>query len=39
MERDRTHCRVRRFWEGEEDQVGHVVHKPGGPEHGASVFD
>jgi hypothetical protein len=37
--RDRAHCRVRRFWEGEEDQVGTVVHKPGGPEHGRWVFD
>jgi hypothetical protein len=37
--RDRAHCRVRRFWEGEEDQVGLVVHKPGGPEHGRWVFD
>lgn len=37
--RDRAHCRVRRFWEGEEDQVGLVVHKQGGPEHGRWVFD
>ncbi len=37
--RDRAHCRVRRFWEGDEDQVGLVVHKPGGPEHGRWVFD
>jgi hypothetical protein len=37
--RDRAHCRVRRFWEGEEDQIGLVVHKPGGPEHGRWVFD
>jgi hypothetical protein len=37
--RDRAHCRVRRFWDGEEDQVGLVVHKPGGPEHGRWVFD
>ncbi len=37
--RDRAHCRVRRFWQGDEDQVGLVVHKPGGPEHGRWVFD
>jgi len=37
--RDRAHCRVRRFWEGEEDQIGYLVHKPGGPEHGRWVFD
>ncbi len=26
----REHCRVRRFWEGEADEVGHLVHRPGG---------
>jgi hypothetical protein len=26
----RERCRVRRFWEGEDDEVGHVVRKPGG---------
>ena len=26
----RARCRVRRFWEGESEQVGHVVHKRGG---------
>lgn len=26
----RDRCRVRRFWEGSDDEVGHVVHKPGG---------
>ena len=35
----REHCGVRRFWEGEEDQVGRLVHKPGGPEHARWVFD
>jgi hypothetical protein len=35
----REHCRVRRFWEGEDDEVGFLVHKPGGPEHGRWVFD
>ena len=35
----RDNCRVRRFWEGEGDETGFVVHKPGGPEHGRWVFD
>lgn len=29
----RTHrkqCGVRRFWQGEEDEVGHLIHRPGG---------
>jgi len=26
----REHCRVRRFWGGEEEDIGHLVHKPGG---------
>ena len=26
----RDKCRVRRFWGSEEDEVGHLVHKPGG---------
>ena len=26
----RTQCRVHRFWEGEEDEVGHLTRKPGG---------
>ena len=33
------HCRVRRFWQGEDDQVGRLVHKPGGAEHARWVFD
>ena len=36
---DRGHCRVRRFWDGEQDEVGFLVHKPGGPEHARWVFD
>jgi hypothetical protein len=36
---NRDHCRVRRFWEGEDDEVGFLVHKPGGPEHARWVFD
>ena len=35
----RDHCRVRRFWEGQDDEIGFVVHKPGGPEHARWVFD
>lgn len=35
----RDHCRVRRFWDGEEDEVGFLVHKPGGPEHARWIFD
>ena len=27
---DRDKCRVRRFWDGEKDEVGHLVRKPGG---------
>jgi hypothetical protein len=36
---ERQHCRVRRFWEGEDDEIGFVVHKAGGPEHSRWVFD
>ena len=35
----REHCRVRRFWQGEDDKVGFLVHRPGGPEHGRWMFD
>jgi hypothetical protein len=35
----RAHCRVRRFLNGEEEQVGRLVHKPGGSEHARWVFD
>jgi len=31
-------CRVRRFW-GDEEQIGHLLHKPGGAEHGQWMFD
>ena len=37
--KDREHCRVRRFWEGADDEIGFLVHKPGGPEHARWVFD
>lgn len=26
----RDRCRVKRFWAGEQDMVGHIVRKPGG---------
>jgi hypothetical protein len=35
----RDRCRVRRFWHGEDDLVGRLVHKPGGQEHARWVFD
>jgi hypothetical protein len=35
----RNYCRVRRFWAGEDDKVGRLVHKPGGNEHARWVFD
>jgi hypothetical protein len=38
-QRYRDHCRVRRFWQGEDDQIGHLVHTPGGAEHARWVFD
>lgn len=34
----REHCGVRRFWEGEPDEVVRLVHKPGGKA-GRWVFD
>ncbi len=36
---EREHCRVRRFWRGEDDQIGMLVHKPGSSEHARWVFD
>ena len=35
----REHCGVRRFWEGEDDEIGRLVHKPGGAEHARWIFD
>jgi hypothetical protein len=35
----RDYCRVRRFSQGEEDEVGRLVHKPGGTERARWVFD
>lgn len=34
----RDHCGVRRFW-GDEEEVGRLVHKPGGSEHARWIFD
>src|ERR1700730_4407563 len=34
----REHCRVHRFWDGEQDENGRLVHKPGGSEHALWVF-
>jgi hypothetical protein len=38
-QKHRDHCRVRRFWNGEDEQLGFLVHKPGGAEHARWVFD
>jgi hypothetical protein len=35
--KERKHCRVRRFWGDEEDELGHLVRKPGG--HWAFHYD
>jgi hypothetical protein len=35
----RQHCGVRRFWNGAEDEIGRLTHKPGGAEHARWVFD
>jgi len=34
----REHCRVRRFWDGEDD-IGRLIRLPGGEEHARWVFD
>ena len=34
-----NHCRVRRFWQGKDDQIGCLVHKSGSAEHARWVFD
>lgn len=36
---DRQACWVKRFWAGEEEQTGKLVHKPGGSEHARWLFD
>src|SRR5690242_4121641 len=33
------HCGVRRFWGDGDDQIGRLIHKPGGSEHARWVFD
>jgi hypothetical protein len=35
----KDNCRVRRFWEGEDEEIGYLAHKPGGPEHARWIFD
>lgn len=35
----RENCHVRRFWDGEDDAIGRLVHKPGGAEHARWIFD
>lgn len=35
----RAHCGVRRFWDGEDDEIGRLVHRPAGPAHGRWLFD
>lgn len=35
----RDNCRVRRFWEGEPDEVGRLVHLPGTQDRAYWVFD
>ena len=36
---NRDACRVRRFWDDEDDVIGRLVHKPGGAEHARWAFD
>ena len=35
----RDHCRVRRFREGEPDEIGFLIHRQGGPADARWVFD
>jgi len=37
--RHRDLCRVRRFWQGEADEHGRLLHVSGGKEHARWVFD
>ena len=37
-QRYRNRCWVRRFWQGEEDQIGHLVYKPEGAKHARWLF-
>jgi hypothetical protein len=34
----RDHCHVRRFWAGSDDEIGRLIHKPGGAEHAGWAF-
>jgi hypothetical protein len=35
----RAQCRVRRFWAGEPDDLGHLLHRPGGQGGATWIFD
>jgi hypothetical protein len=35
----RARCRVRRFWAGEADEIGHLIHRPGGKGGATWAFD
>ena len=35
----RQSCKVRRFWAGEADDIGHLVHRPGGAGGATWTFD
>lgn len=35
----RAACRVRRFWAGEKEEIGHLVHRPGGAGGATWTFD
>jgi hypothetical protein len=37
-QRHRNQCRVRRFWQGEDDQIGPLVYKREGAEHARWLF-
>ena len=37
-EKYREHCGVRRFWNGADDEIGRLLHKPGGAEHARWVL-
>lgn len=38
-QKHRDRCGVRRFWAGEADEIGKLVHKSGGSSHARWVFD
>ncbi|MBI4275274.1 MAG: hypothetical protein HY659_11305 [Rhizobiales bacterium] len=38
-QQNRDRCGVRRFWEGEDDEIGRLVHKPGGTAAARWIFD